>query len=642
MSGKFAWVPSVSWTDSCNVAQFATSLGIDSIAELRKRSTEDIAWFWDAVVKDLKLDFFEHYSQVVDISNGPQWAKWFVGGKLNIAYNCVDRHAKTHLASKNAIICESEQGEVRSLTYLELYAETNRLANALKSLGIGRGDRVGLMLPMMPEVVISLLAIAKIGAIALPIFSGFGTAAVADRLNDSAAKLLITADRYQRKGKEISLKKVAKEAVRHSPTVKNIVVVGHQGEICPFEFAYDKLVLNQSSIYESESMDSEDPFLIVYTSGTTGRPKGAVHVHGGFLVKIAQEVAHQADVREDDVLYWFTDMGWIMGPWEVIGGLARGATIFLYEGSPDFPDPGRLWSQISRHKISILGVSPTLIRSLMKHGDEFFERHDLKSLRLLGSTGEPWNPDPWRWYFEKIGGGRCPLINFSGGTEVGACLLSPFPCEPIKECSLGGPSLGMDVDVFDSEGASLLPGVGELVCKQPWPGMTRGLWNDPDRYLATYWSLWPNVWTHGDWASIDDDGQWFLHGRSDDTIKVAGKRIGPAEIESVLVEDPWVAEAAAVGIPDELKGERIVAFIVLKPGAVSNLKWISDLRTQVSEALGKPFAPDAIHVVDDLPKTRSAKIVRRAIRAVLAGEDLGDLSSVENPSALNGIRAITG
>jgi len=644
MTGSWDWTPDRESAEACNVAQFARRLGLGSIAELRERSIADIAWFWEAIVKEIPIEFHTPYDRVLDVSRGIAWARWFVGGTLNVAHNCVDRHADSALGSRVAITWEGEDGEVRRVTYSALRDETNRLANALRNLGVGRGDRVGLMLPMIPEVVVSLMAVAKVGAIALPIFSGFGASAVSDRLIDSEATLLIAADGFLRKGKVVPLKAVADEAIAASPTVRSMIVVRRLGHDITWNDStdhwYDELIAGESTRSETEWMGSEDPFLIVYTSGTTGKPKGAVHVHGGFLAKIAQEVAHQADVRRDDLLYWFTDMGWIMGPWEVVGGLALGGSIFIYEGAPDWPDPSRLWQQVERHGVTILGVSPTLVRALMKYGDGPPAKHDLSCLRILGSTGEPWNPDPWRWYFERIGGGRCPVINFSGGTEVGACLLSALPSEPIMACSLGGPSLGMDVDVFDAEGKSTRSGVGELVCKQPWPGMTRGLWNAPERYLQTYWSRWPDVWVQGDWATVDYDGQWFLHGRSDDTIKVAGKRIGPAEIESVLVSHPAVAEAAAVGIPDEVKGEVIRAFVVLKPGVTGEPHLVATLRGLVAEALGKSFAPEGVTFVAELPKTRSGKVVRRAIRAVVAGEDAGDLSNLENPSALAAIREV--
>jgi acetyl-CoA synthetase len=386
-------------------------------------------------------------------------------------------------------------------------------------------------------------------------------------------------------------------------------------------------------------VDSEHPLFIAYTSGTTGKPKGSVHVHAGWLAKVAEEGAFQADVGPDDRLFWFTDMGWIMGPWELTAGLANGATVLLFEGAPDFPQPDRLWAFLERHRATALGISPTLVRALMPHGEEPVRSHDLSALRILGSTGEPWNEGPWRWYFEVVGGGRCPVINISGGTEVGACFLSPHPVEPIKPMSLGGPALGMAVDVFDEHGKPVRGEVGELVCTQPWPGMTRGLYKDPERYLETYWSRWPDVWVHGDWASIDEDGEWFLHGRSDDTIKLSGKRVGPAEVESAAVSHPAVIEAAAVGIPDEVKGEVLWVYVVPAPDAPGDLR--EQVAGVVAERLGKSFKPAAVLITSALPKTRNAKVLRRAVRAVALDRDPGDLSSLEDPSTIEAVRSAT-
>jgi acetyl-CoA synthetase len=638
MPNPYLWSPSSEWIEQSNIGRFMRRHGISDYHTLINRSTADIAWFWNAVVEDLPIAFFHPYERVFDTSRGIPWTRWFLGGTINLAYNCLDRHAEGPRCDHLAVIWEGDEGSVRRLTFAELASETNRLANGLKRLGVEKGDRVGIFLPMLPEAVTALLACAKIGAIAIPIFSGFGVEAVAERLRDGEANVLITVDGFLRRGHAIASKAIADEAVAHCPSIQHVVVVRRLGsDPSPrpgFDVDWYDLTSGESEVCPAEPMDAEDPFLIIYTSGTTGRPKGAVHVHGGFLVKIAQEVGYQTDLKPGDVLHWVTDLGWIMGPWEIVGGLALGGTILLTEGAPDYPGPDRLWAQVERHEVTILGVSPTLTRALMKHGDGPVQRHDLSSLRLLGSTGEPWNPDPWLWLFKHVGGGRCPIINFTGGTEVGACFLSAFPITPLKPCSLVGPSLGMDVDVFDTEGRSLVGGVGELVCKQPWPAMTRGFWRDDQRYLSTYWSRWPNVWVHGDWASIDADGDWFLHGRSDDTLKVAGKRLGPAEVESVLVGHPAVAEAAAIGVPHELKGEAVWCFAVLKPDCEPDETLRAALRARVADALGKSFAPEQIKFVRELPKTRSAKILRRALRARVVGDDPGDLSSLENPSAL--------
>lgn len=648
MAQRFAWTPSKEYIEHSNIWRFMQKHNIKDYRELIERSTQEIEWFWDAIVKELQIEFFQPYHTVLDTSQGMAWAKWFVGGKINIAHNCVDKHAHA-TPDKIALIWEGEDGAVHTLSYRELYKEINRLANALRHLGIAKGDRVGIFMPMVPETVIAIIACAKLGAIFTPIFSGFGAQAVAARLNDCAAKLLITATGFYRKGAFIEMGKIADEAVKLSPTVKNVIVWERPspdlllsspsplGEGASKPLRWRDLTQRESSDCPTEQTDSEDPFMIVYTSGTTGRPKGAVHVHGGFLVKIAQEVAHQVDLQEKDILYWVTDMGWIMGPWEVVGGFALGGRVFLYEGAPDYPNAERLWTMVERHKISILGISPTLIRALMKFGEEPVKKHNLSSLRILASTGEPWNPDPWLWFFHNVGGGRRPIINLSGGTEVGACFLSPLPITPLKPCALVGPALGMAIDVFDPDGRPLRGGVGELVCKKPWPGMTRGIWKDPERYIQTYWSRWENIWVHGDWASIDEDGFWYLHGRSDDTIKIAGKRVGPAEIESVLVGHPAVAEAAAIGVPHVLKGEAIWCYAVLKPGYEPSDALRKELRERVIEALGKSFAPEQIKLVQELPKTRNAKILRRAIRAAALGQDPGDLSNLENPQALEEI-----
>jgi acetyl-CoA synthetase len=643
MPEKYLWTPTQEVIDHSNIARFMKRYRIAGYHELVTRSTADIEWFWNAVVEDLGIEFYRPFQTLLDTSDGISWSRWFVGGQVNLAHHCLDRHARSGRQNHTAIIWEGEQGQGRRLTYAELHAETCRLANALKRLGVGLGDAVGLFPPLVPEAVAAFLACAKLGAIAVPIFSGFGAQAVAARLDDAKAKVLITADKTFRRGKPILMEDVATEAILTAATVRHVIVARNRhgnvsSPIADRHLDWDRLIAGESADCSSEPLDPETPLMIAYTSGTTGLPKGAVHVHGGFLVKIAQEVAHQVDMHADDRLCWVTDLGWIMGPWEIVGGLAAGGTLVFLEGVPDFPAPDRLWSLVERSDVTILGVSPTLVRALMRHGTEPVRSHDLSSLRILASTGEPWDPQSWRWLFEHAGGGRCPIINLSGGTEVGACLLSALPITPLKPCSLAGPALGMAVDVFDAAGKSLRNGVGELVCTKPWPAMTRGIWGDPDRYIATYWSRWPDVWVHGDWASIDDDGDWFLHGRSDDTLNVAGKRLGPAEVESILAEHGAVAESAAIGVPDPLKGEVIHCYAVLKHDQEPCESLRAELRDRVAHALGKSFAPDQVRFATELPKTRSGKILRRLIRKLALGLDTGDLSSLENLSALEAIR----
>jgi acetyl-CoA synthetase len=642
---ELAWTPTDEYIANANVTRFMRAHGIGSIDELRRRSVEDVEWYWDAVVKDLGIEFSTPYEKVLDDSGGAPWAKWFTGGRVNLVWNCVDRWSTGPAMDQLALIGESETGVTRALTFGALRREVDRVAAALRDAGIGRGDSVAVYMPMVPEAVIAAYATAKLGAIYMPIFSGFAPSAVAARLQDAGAKVVFTADGTWRRGRHGLMKPSADEAVAESPTVERVVVMRNIGEDVPMtpgrDLTWDEFVApHEGAVVECEDTDAEDPFMIAYTSGTTGKPKGAVHVHGGFLVKIASECAYQTDIHAGEVFYWFTDMGWIMGPLSMVGSHANGAAMVMYEGAPDYPEPDRVWASVEKHRVAMLGVSPTLIRALKQQGDEWPERHDLSSLRIIGSTGEPWNPEPYKWLQRVAGaGGRVPIINLSGGTEVGACFLTPFPVEPIKVCSLGAASLGMDVDVFDAEGNPVRGEVGELVCKQPWPAMTRGIWNDPERYIETYWSTYEGVWRHGDWAKIDEDGQWFLLGRSDDTINVAGKRLGPAEVESVLVAHPSVAEAAVVGVPDETKGEAVWCFVVA-PRAENGLE--GELSDLVIEELGRPFKPSRVVVVEALPKTRSAKILRRAVRAVAIGDDPGDLSSAENPQALDAIRAALG
>jgi acetyl-CoA synthetase len=638
--GDYIWEPTAEAIDHARATAFMREHGIADWRELIRRSQDDIEWFWDAAVRFLGIEFSTPYGRVLDTSRGVAWSTWFSGGALNLTFNCVDRHP----ADRPAVVWESEDGRVEQMTYGELAAETNRLANALLELGVGRGDAVGLFLPMSIQAVAGFYAICKIGGIVVPIFSGFAAPAVAARLADAGAVALLTADAVPRRGRPVSMKAIADAAVADAPSVRHVVVWDRLGSDAAMQAGrdhrWDELVARQSPELDAPALAAETPMMVIYTSGTTGRPKGAVHVHGGFLVKIAEEAAFQADVHADDRVMWVTDMGWIMGPWVVVGAGAAGATLVLSEGAPDYPGPGRLWELVERHRIGVLGVSPTLIRALRSDGEEPVRAHDRSSLRILASTGEPWNPDPYVWLHEVVGEGRAPIINLSGGTEVGACFLSPMPVMPLRSCTLGGPALGMAIDVAGPDGRHLPAGeVGELVCRKPWPSMTRGVWGDPQRYLDSYWSRWPDVWAHGDWASVDEDGFWYLHGRSDDTLNVAGKRIGPAEFESAAVSHAAVAEACAIGVPDEVKGEVAWVYCVLRPGIAATDELRADVRGQISAVLGKAFAPAQVRFVDALPKTRTAKIVRRAVRATALGEDPGDLSSLENPSALEGLAA---
>lgn len=612
-------------------------LGISDYRELVRRSIEDVEWFWKIAVEELKVEWFKPYEKVLDTSEGIEWAKWFINGKLNVTYNAVDRHADSWRKDKVAFIWSGEDSYVRKYTYKDVSFEVDAFANALKELDVRKGDVVAMYIPMLPETVFALFATLKIGAIAAPIFSGFGPSAVAIRLKDAGAKVLVTADGYYRRGKPIKLKEMADEAVEKSGVVENEVVCKRLGIKVPWferDVWWHEAISWNPAKCQNEPMDADDPALLLYTSGTTGRPKGAVISHAGALLQSSKEIYFNLDLKDDDVFLWITDIGWMMGPWQIIGVQHLGGTHLIFEGALDYPQPNRLWRIIEDFKVSILGGSATAFRMLKKYGDEWAKAHDLSSLRMLGNTGEPIDPDTWEWIMS-IGGWRCPMINLSGGTEIFGCFLLPSPIVPLKPSTLHGPGLGMDVDVFDEEGKPVRGEVGYLVCKKPAPSMTRGFWKDPARYLETYWSKWPNVWYHGDWASVDEDGFWFLHGRADDVIKVAGKRVGPAEVESILNEHPAVYESACIGLPHELKGEEIACFIVLKPGYAVSEELEGQLKGMVVEQLGKPFEPKYIKFVADLPRTRSGKIMRRLVKAVVLGKELGDTSALENPEALN-------
>jgi acetyl-CoA synthetase len=644
--GEIVWRPTAEQIKQSNLKQLMEAHGLPDLAALLQKSTEDVAWFWETVLQDLGIEFYQPYERIVDLSRGIQWPVWCVGGKMNIVHNCLDKWMGTPTQNRVALRWEGEEGQMRVLSYRDLWLEVNRCANALRGLGLGKGDVVALYMPMTPEIVVALLATAKIGGIILPLFSGYGDGAVAARLADAGAKLLFTSDGAYRRGKIAPLKVVADEALADAPTVKYVIVLKRtEPEIfsgISMEAGRDiwwaDFVAGQAITSPTEVTEAEDPLMLIYTSGTTGRPKGAVHTHCGFPLKAAQDIAHGFDLKPDDVLYWISDMGWMMGPWQVFGGLILGAGQLLYDGAPDFPAEDRVWRLVERHGVTVLGVSPTLIRALMTHGDEPVKRCDLSSLRMFGSTGEAWNPDPWRWLFSTVGGGKLPIINYSGGTEISGGILQGNLLTPLKPCAFSGPPPGMAADVVDEAGNSIRGAVGELVVRQPWIGMTRGFWRDPDRYLETYWSRFENLWVHGDFAAVDEDGLWYILGRSDDTIKVAGKRLGPAEVESILVGHSAVAEAAAIGVPDPLKGQVVVAFCVVSPGTDASPQLEAELKAWVGEQMGKPLTPKAIKFVSALPQTRNAKVMRRVIRAAYLGDDPGDLSALVNPEAVEGIR----
>ena len=642
MRSQWIWEPSPEFVESTNVYRFMQRLGIATYQEFIRYSQDRLEEFWDQMARELGIDWFEPYHQVLDVSRGVEWSRWFIGGKLNIAWNCLDRHANGAARGRLAIIWEGEDGSVRRLTFGELRRETDRLANALRSLGLAPGDRIALYMPMAPEVVVILYACFKLGLIAVPVFSGFGHGAVSVRLADSGAKVLFTADAMERRGRRIPLKEKADEALARSPAVEKVVVWRYKGGHVPWTAGRDvwwqDLLEGQPEACAALPLDSETPALLLYTSGTTGRPKGAVHTHAGALVQTSKEIYLTFDHQPDDRFWWVSDIGWMMGPWEIIGNHNRGGAILLYDGAPDFPVAERFWQMIERHRITTFGVSPTAIRLLMRKAGPGPAGFDLGSLRLLGSTGEPWDESSYVWFFEHVGRKRCPVLNISGGTEIIGSFLSPLPIQPLKPCTLGGPAAGMATDVFDEHGRPVRGRTGYLVCTRPSPSMTRSIWNDPKRYLDAYWSRWPGIWYHGDWASVDADGHWFLHGRADESFNVAGRKVGPAEIEACLIEHPAVSEAAVIGVPDELTGESVVAFVVLKTGApLTDVS--AELSAHIVRSMGPTFRPRSVRAVPELPKTQSGKVVRRLIRQAYLSEPLGDASTVENPAALERFRA---
>ena len=642
-NSEIVWRPDPQRAAASHTSLFMAEHGISTFSELAHRSATDPEWFWPAVVDYIGLPFNPRWTTVRDTSRGHPWATWFQGSAINLSEACVDRWALED-PDRVAVRSQKESGLTRQLTFGELLDQVGRLAGALQILGLGKGDAVAVYLPMSQEAVVSLLAVARLGAIFIPVFSGYGAEAVATRLENPVPKTLICANGFQRKGRQVQMKEVVDDAIDLSPGIEAVVVVDYVDRSdTPMTTGRDHWwheIVPSTAPAGITTTGSEDPLLIAYTSGTTGRPKGAVHVQGGLTLKLAQEGAFQLDIHRDDTVMWVTDMGWIMGPWMVVAGLANGAAIATYDGAPNYPGPDRIWQVASELELTVLGLSPTLVRALQPHGADEARKHDLSKLKTFGSTGEPWNPEPWWWLFREVGEERIPIVNISGGTEIGACILSVNLLQGIKPTSLGTPALGMDADVYDDNGDPVRGQVGELVIRGSWPGMTRGFWDEPDRYIATYWSRFDDTWVHGDWASIDDDGFWYLHGRSDDTLNIAGKRIGPAEIESVAVALPEVVMAAAIGIPDDLKGEAIALYLVAAPGVEPDDTLTAKVISASDKTLGRAFRPKKVEWVGDLPRTRSQKIMRRVVKAFAIGAEPGDLTSLENPESLQDLKKL--
>ncbi len=643
LSAKPVWEPDPGWIAESNLRSFMDRYGIASYEDLYRRSVEDIEWFWAAVLEDLDIRFFTPYDNVVDLSTGPALPRWCTGGEMNIVASCLDKWQNLPTELALAVRYESERGEVSTLTYGELHREVCRCANALRRLGLGPGDAVGLFMPMTPELVVAFLAVIKIGGVVLPLFSGYGPAALATRLHDAGAKALFTADGFFRRARRIPLKETADEALKVCPTIKHVIVLDHAGMAAvPLRAGRDHrwqdLIAGASDRAETAWVSAEDCLMIIYTSGTTGAPKGAVHTHCGFPVKAAQDMRHAMDLKAGECMYWMTDMGWMMGPWLVFGTLILGATMVVYDGAPDYPSPSRIWQLSEDNRVTHLGLSPVLVRALKQRGAEHVARHDLSGLRAVCSTGSPWDPESWQWCFEHVLGGNKPILNYSGGTEIGGGILCGNFFQPLAPASFSGPVPGMDAVVVDASGNPVTGQVGELAIRKPWIGMTRGFWQDENRYFDTYWSRFDGLWVHGDFAVEDDNGLWYILGRSDDTIKVAGKRLGPAEAEAIVIAHEEVAECAAIGVPDPDKGEALVLFVVLVQGSKPTVALRIELSECVASELGKPLKPQRVLFTTALPKTRNAKVMRRVIRAVYLGDAPGDVSSLEDPRTVDAIR----
>lgn len=624
------YYPPQDLVENSNIMQWMRRHGIKTYEELLEKS-KDYVWFWEEMAKE--LDWFEPWEEVLNWRR--PFAKWFIGGKINIVYNALDRHIKTGRRNKIAYIFEGEPGDIERWTYQQLYEETNKLANALKKLGVKKGDRVTIYLPMIPQIAIAMLACARIGAIHSVVFSGFSAMALRDRINDAEAKILITADGSYRRGKIVPLKQNADEALEQTSSIEKVIVFRRTGQNVAFKEGRDiwwhELVANEPTECECEKMESEDLLFILYTSGTTGKPKGVVHVHGGYAVQTHATLKYVFDIKDNDIYWCAADVGWITGhSYIVYAPLMVGTTSIMYEGAPDYPNPERWWQIIEREKVTILYTSPTAIRMHMRFGEQYAAKYNLSSLRLLGSVGEPINPEAWRWYHKHIGGGKCPIMDTWWQTETGAFMVSPLPITPLKPGSATKPLPGIAVDVVDNQGNCTPNGEqGLAVITQPWPSMLRTLYKDPDRYIQNYWSRFPNMYLTGDAAMRDQDGYIWFRGRADEVLNVAGHRLGTAEIESALVAHPAVAEAACIGVPHEIKGDVPKVFVVLKAGYQPSEALAEELKKWVSKEIGPIARPEYVEFRDKLPKTRSGKIMRRLLKAETLGLEVGDTSTLE-------------
>ena len=616
-------------------SEIVTKANVTEYENLHQKSITEMEEFWGDRAKE--LEWYQPWDKVLDDSNKP-FFKWFVGGKVNIVHNALERHLSTHRKNKLALIWEGEPGDTRTYSYFSLNREVCKFANVLRSMGAKKGDIITIYLPRIPEQVIAMLACAKIGAVHSVVYGGFSVEALAERIQDAESKILITADGGWLRGKIVELKNIADEAIARQGTIEHVIVVKRTGQDIYMEagrdYWYDDLTnlpvaMGQSS--PTEVMDAEDPLFILYTSGTTGRPKGILHTHGGYMVYTSTTHKYVFDIKDEDRWWCAADPGWITGhSYIVYAPLINGATSFMYEGAPNYPYPNRWWKMVENYGITILYTAPTAIRGLMRFGDSWVKRHDLSSLRLLGSVGEPINREAWKWYHNVVGRDRCPIMDTWWQTETGGFMISPLPITPLKPGSATKPFFGIDADVVDEEGNSVKAGEeGYLVIKKPWPGMLRTIYKDPDRYQEQYWGTFKDMYQAGDSARKDEDGYIWVIGRIDDVLKVSGYRLGTAEVESALVSHPAVSEAAAIGLPHEIKGNAIYAYVILRAGLPKSESLIEELKNHVGHEMGPIAKPEVIEVVDSLPKTRSGKIMRRLLKARAMGLPEGDTSTLE-------------
>ena len=635
LNEKRVFKPSKELIEQSNVKKWMNTQGIKDYDELIEKA-KNLEWFWGAMAEEF-LEWYQPYEKVLDWS--PPWAKWFTGAKYNIVHDALDRHVETWRKNKVAYIFEGESGDVKKLTYRDLFVEVNKLANALKDMGVKKKDKVGIYMPMIPELPIAMLACAKIGAIHTVVFSGFSSKALRERVNDAEVQVVITCDGFYRRGKEIPLKKQTDEALEWAPTVRHVIVFKRTGQDVPWngdrDLWWHEVTAHQPNTCKTEKMDANDTLYLLYTSGTTGRPKGVIHAHGGYAVGTATTLNWVFDLKDEDIWWCAADIGWVTGhSYIVYAPLILGATSVIYEGAPDYPKPNRWWSIIENHGVTVLYTSPTAIRMHMRYGERWAKQHDLSSLRLLGSVGEPINPEAWIWYYTHIGAERCQIMDTWWQTETGSFVISPLPITHLKPGAATRPLPGYSAEVFNEKGEPIRRSGGELVLSTPWPSMLRGLYKAPERYKNIYWSKFSGVYLAGDIARVDEDGFIWVQGRADDVLKISGHRISNSEIESALVSHPNVAEAAAIGKPHPIKGESICVYVVLREGIEQSDRLRTQLMQHVGKEIGKIARPDELWFVKDVPKTRSGKIMRRIVRAKAIGEPTGDISTLRNPEAV--------